>query len=180
MPQQYRRDPNRDAWERQPGEPGETFDWFAHWRGEGHRRSYARTAARFDTTTAKVRGAAARYDWTGRLQEWRAANSAQVKERFDELMEQGLAPFAQGFARLSALSATNDGDTVSPDRAGSSAAAMLRVAKEPSTQELIRIYQAGADQLDVGSTILTALEQHPEAKAAAIRALQNQQPDGAA
>lgn len=88
------------------------------------------------------------------------------------MIEQGLAPFAQAFARLSALAVQNPGESVPPDRALQAATSALRVAREPEVQALIRTHGDSQDQYLIGDTILTALNAHPEAKAAALEALE--------
>lgn len=173
----YRRDPSRDAWDRQPGETAEHFDWFTAWRNDSHRRSYPRVAEKFGTTKAKVQGAAKRNDWANRLAEWRASESDLIHKRFVEIAEAGLIPFTQAFVRLSAAAVSQPLAKMPPDRALLAATGALKVLKEPDVKGLIQIAQAGGrgdrefDALDV---VLDALaSQFPDAHEAVLDALAN-------
>lgn len=180
MATKFALDPERDAWDRQPGERAEHHDWFVHWLNDRSRRSYTRTAGRFDVTSAKVRGIAERNLWQQRRRAWEAENSAQVKSRFDELIEQLLVPYAQGLAKLAAWSVQAPTEGVAPDRASAAVTNGLRLVREPSVQDLIRIAEAGSpgqqpgdvpEQPGLTHTIMAALDQFPEARQAAIEAV---------
>ncbi|GAA0607645.1 hypothetical protein GCM10010174_26020 [Kutzneria viridogrisea] len=167
---------DRDPWARQPGETGEAFDWFSHWRNDGHRRSYARVAERFAVSYRRVVGAARRGEWQARLDAYRTANSAALRERATELIEQGLAPFAQGFARMSALAVTGPADRVPPDRALAAAATALRTLRDPVVRELLRAPEEPEQtrEIDLVELVLDQLAQRwPEAHDAVLDALRN-------
>lgn len=165
----------RDLWDRQPGETAEQHDWFTHWRNEGHRRSYPRTAEKFEVNPAVVTRAAARNRWTERLGAYQADNSAHLAERYAEVVEAGLVPFAQAFAKLAAHAVTADITKVPADRALAAATAALKVIKEPGVADLIRISAAGAAgsrELDALDLVLDRLaEQFPDAHDAVLDAL---------
>jgi hypothetical protein len=166
----------RDPWERQLGEPGDQHDWFNHWRNDGHRRSIPRTAAQFEVTPARVSGAAKRNQWTERLAAFKADNARQLQERYSDLIESGLVPYAQAFTRLSAAAVTLPLDKLTPDRALMAATAALRMMNEPGVADLIRVSgAAGAEQreLDTLDVVLDALAgRWPEAHDAVLDALQ--------
>src|SRR5690606_38908008 len=44
---QFQLDPERDPWDRQPGESADQYEWFLHYRNDGERRTLARVAQRF-------------------------------------------------------------------------------------------------------------------------------------
>lgn len=166
----------RDRWERQTGEPADEFDWFTHWRNDGHRRSYPRTAERFDIKVARVQRAAGQNRWAERLEAYKQANSRAIQERFEDLVETGLVPFAQAFAKLSAWAVQAPTEKVSADRALAAATGALRVIKEPGVADLIRISAAAGTanrELDLADLILDALaERFPEAHDAVLDAIQ--------
>jgi hypothetical protein len=165
-----------DPWERQHGETAEQFDWFAQWRNDGHRRTFTRTAEKFQVTTARVAGAAKRNQWQYRLGAWKAANSQAIHERYSDLAEQALVPFIQATARLAAHAAQADLAKLPADRALVAATGALRLVKEPDVTDLIRISAAGAGapprELDVLSLVLDQLaERFPDAHDAVLDAL---------
>jgi hypothetical protein len=164
-----------DPWGRQRGESAEQHDWFTHWRNDGHRRAFTRTAEKFRVTAARVAGAAKRNEWSSRLAAWKAANSRQVQERYADLAEQALVPFVQAAARLAAHAATVKLDKLPADRALVAATGALRLVKEPDVAALIRISaSAGADarELDVLDRLLDRLaESNPAAHDAVLDAL---------
>lgn len=171
----FRFAPGRDVWERQTGERAEEHDWFLHWLNDGHRRTYVRTAERFEVSRDRVTGAAKRNIWSERLAGFKAHQSEQIRERFDDLTEQGLVPFAQSMARLAAHAASADLAKVPADRALLAAATALRVIKEPDVRDLIRLADANAAaarEFDVAGLILDQLAEHfPEAHDAVLDAL---------
>jgi hypothetical protein len=167
---------DRPHWERQLGEPAEEYDWWLHWRNEGHRRSHQRVADRFEVTAARVNRVAKQNCWQVRLDSWKAHNSREIRERFDDLLEAGLVPFAQGFARLSAWAVQAPTEKLPADRALVAAATALRVIKEPTVQDMIRLNTAqdanAKRELDVVDLVLRALaEQYPEAHDAVLDAI---------
>lgn len=164
---------SRDPWARQVGETAEQHDWFTHWRNEGHRRSHTRTATQFEVRPDAVTRVARRNKWTERLGAWQAANSAQLAERYAEVVEAGLVPFAQAFAKLAAHAVTVDLKTVSGDRALAAATGALRVIKEPGVADLIRISAAGGGsrEIDGLAVVLDTLARFPDAHDAVLDAL---------
>jgi hypothetical protein len=168
-------DDGRDPCDRQRGETGEHHDWFTHWRNDGHRRSFPRTAGKFEVRAATVSRTAERNRWRERLAAWKGHNSDAIRERFDELAEAGLVPFAQGFARLAAHAVQGDLGKVPPDRALSAATAALRVINEPTVRDLIRISAAagaGNRELNALGLVLDRLSvEFPDAHDAVLDAL---------
>lgn len=174
---QFQLDPERDPWDRQPGETADQYDWFLHYRNDGERRTLARVAQRFEQKPHRVRTVAHRNQWYARIDAWKAANSAQIQARFREMAEQVLVPWMQGAARMVHLALQSD-QNVDPDRALNAATNVIRLAKEPTVSDLIRIAEAGSggaspggDQSSVAATIMHALDDHPEARQAAIDAV---------
>lgn len=168
-------DDGREMWDRQKGEPAEQFDWFTHWRNEGHRRSYARTAEKFEVKPHTVRNAAKRNKWGERLAAYKADNSQRIQERYDDLAEQALVPFVQATARLAAWAVQAPIEKLPPDRALTAATGALRLVNEPSVKDLIRIsaaHGASARELDALDVVLDQLaERFPDAHDAALDAL---------
>lgn len=157
----------RDPWDRQKGEPGEQYDWFTHWRNDAHRRTYKRTADKFEVSPQRVARVAKTNRWGERLAAWKGAESGRIRERFEDLAENGLVPFAQAFARLAAHAVQADLSNVPADRALAAATGALRLIQEPTVRDLIRISAAagtGARELDVLDLVLDRLaERHPDA-----------------
>lgn len=156
-----------DPWERQTGEPAEEFDWFTHWRNDGHRRSHQRTADRFETKVVRINRVAKQNQWSARLAAYRASNSAALQERFRDIVEQSLVPFAQGVARMAVHTVQADLTKVPADRAMLAVSTALRVIKEPDVAALIQVSNvnvAGSREIDLADFILSALaERFPEA-----------------
>lgn len=164
----FRFDDARDPWDRQLGETAEHYDWFQHWRNEGHRRSFRRTADKFKVTPARVTRAAETNKWTYRLDEFKADQSRHMRVRFDELIEASLVPYAQAIARLSAWAVQAPTDKVPADRALLAATAGLRLVREPTVQDLIRMTgaanRAAEREINLMSLVLDTLAQaNPEA-----------------
>lgn len=171
---QYRTD--RDLWERQGGERAEEFDWFQHWLHDGHRRSYARTAEKFEVKRDRVARVGRQNRWADRAAAYRANQSRQVNERFNDIAEAALVPFAQGMARLAAHAATTDPTEVSPEKALTAATNAMRVIKEPSIRELLLATGSAGDtrEYDMVELILNRLQQsNPDAYDEALDALEN-------
>lgn len=165
-------DTERDLWDRQPKEPADRYDWFLHWRDDGERRSYARTADRTQQTTKAVRYAAWKFQWEPRLSAWKKAQSEQIQARFGEVVERALVPWAQAATKMIEHALRSDKPPPA-DRALNAATEVIRLAKEPTVHDLIRIAEAGSEQQSspVTSAIMSALQDYPEARAAAIEAV---------
>lgn len=168
-------DTERDPWDRQPGEQAHCYDWFLHYRDEGERRSYARTAERFGCTVKKIRHAAGRDQWQPRLSAWKKAQSEQIQARFGEVVERALVPWAQAATKMIEHALRSE-KPPPPDRALNAATEVIRLAKEPTVTDLIRIADAGSNTGSAGQSraehaIMAALDDFPEAKAAAVDAV---------
>ena len=165
----------RDMWDRQLGEPAEEYDWFLHWRNEAHRRTYVATALKFGISPVTVTRVAKQNRWPERLLAWKADNSRLLHERFTDLLEQSMVPFAQGMVRMAAHTARAPLDKIPADRAMTAFAAALRVIKEPGIADLIRISAASGmanREIDLAAVILDRLAaQFPEAHDAVLDAL---------
>lgn len=165
----------RDMWERQTGETAEAFDWFSHWLAEGHRRSFVRSAEKWQVSRDRVAGVARRNKWTERLAAYKADQSKQIRERFEDLAEQALVPFTQAAARLAAHAASTDLTGVSADKALTASANAFRVLKEPSVRDFIRLADANAAaarEFAPADFILDRLaDQYPDAYDAMLDAL---------
>lgn len=166
---------DRDPWDRQLGESGEEHDWWLHWRGDGHRRTYARTAERFEVRRDRVARVAKRNRWADRLIAWKQHNSDQVRERFEDLIEASLVPFAQGIARMAAHAVTAPTEKIPADRALVAATAALRVVKEPDVRDLIRLSHAQTGQdINLAHLILDTLAaRFPEAHDQVLDAIEH-------
>lgn len=173
---------DRDLWERHTGETAEEHDWFQHWLHDSHRRSYPRTADQFGVKRDKIARTARRNCWAERLDGWKRHQSARVQERFEDMVEQSLVPFAQAMARLALHATQAPTDEVSADKALVAATGAMRVIKEPSVRDLIRAGQGDGDGREFAAldVVLNRLERtDPAAYEAALDALEHPDtPDG--
>lgn len=165
-------DADRDPWERQPREPTDRYEWFLNWRDDGERRTYARTAQVTQQTTKTIRYAAWKFQWNARLQAWKRFQSEQIQARFGEVVERALVPWAQAATKMIEFALRAE-KAPPADRALNAATEVIRLAKEPTVQDLIRIAEAGRDQQSspVTAAIMDALQDYPEARRAAIEAV---------
>lgn len=165
-------DTDRDLWDRQPHEPAEKFDWFVNWRDDGERRTYARTAQVTAQTTKTIRYAAWKFRWNERLAAWKKAQSEFIQARFGEVVERALVPWAQAATKMIDHALRSEKPPPA-DRALNAATEVIRLAKEPTVQDLVRIAEAGSQQQSspVTTAIMQALEDYPQARQAAIEAV---------
>jgi hypothetical protein len=168
-------DDARDLWDRQLGEPAEEYDWFVHYRNEAARRSHTRVAERFKVKLTRIARVAKQNRWSERYGAYKAANSAELNERYHDLLEAVMVPFAQGMVKLAARTVTAPVDNLPADRAMTALATGLRLAKEPGFAQLIQVGQggaAGSRELDALDVVLDTLaDRFPEAHDLVLDAL---------
>lgn len=170
----FKLDPERDPWERQPGESPDQYEWWLHWRNAGERRTYAATAARFGIRPARVQATAGRNSWRERLRLWKADNTRSVQVMFAERLEDMLLSWADGAGRM--IEHANEGDleNVPPDRALNAATNMLKLARDADMMKLIEPDVGSGTSTATFDALMKALDPFPDAKRAVLDAWREQ------
>jgi hypothetical protein len=162
---------SRDRWDRQVGEPAEEYDWFVQYRNDGARRSHARVADRFRIPRTRVDRVAKQNKWAERYGAFKAHNSAELRERYRDLLEQTAVPFVQGLLKLSARVAVADVSKLPVDRAFAALTNGLRLATTPGLADLINddVAEGDSRELEALDLVLNELaEKWPDAHDAVL------------
>lgn len=183
MSTKFRLDPASDAWDRQPGEPAEEFDWWQHYRNEGHRRTHQRTAEKFDVKVSAINRVARQNQWASRIAALRRFEKQQVADRVDNLVDQALAPYTQAVAKFAAHAATQDLSNLPADRALSQVTAAMRALMPDEERHALHrppdlATSGDGAQVDIGHLVLNALVDYPEARQAVLDAFRNAKGSG--